>query len=187
MCTERSLPGRLSVERPGAARPRVSGKRPTPDAQHGFSLVEVILFMVVVGVALAAVIKAFEIANVGSADPVLRRQSLAIAQALLEEIRFKPFGSAATDDPGQGGFAGPYTPANRHRFDDVDDYHGLAMNGITTLGNVALAGLEGYRATVSVSPAAFGGAPAARGYRITVTVTDPSGQSMSLDGYRADY
>ena len=37
---------------------------------------EVVLFIVVVSVALVAVLKAFDLANVGSADPVLRRQSL---------------------------------------------------------------------------------------------------------------
>lgn len=153
----------------------------------GFSLVEVVLFIVVVSVALVVVLKAFEVANRGSADPVLRRQSLAIAQALLEEIGHRPFGSAATDDPGQGGFAGPYTAANRHLFDDVDDYDGLSLNGITTLGNVALAGLENYRAGVAVVPAAFGAVPATAGYRITVSVTDPAGNSLALDAYRADY
>jgi MSHA pilin protein MshD len=149
--------------------------------------VEVVLFIVVVSVALVVVLKAFEIANVGSADPVLRRQSLAIAQGLLEEIRFKPFGSAATDDVLQGGFAGPYTPANRQYFDDVDDYNGFTMTGITTLGNVALTGLGSYNASVAVTQATFGNVPASGGWRITVTVTDPAGRSISLDGYRADY
>jgi len=158
-----------------------------PLPQQGFSLVEVILFIVVVSVALVVMIKAFTLANVGSADPVLRRQSLAIAQAMLEEISFKPFGSTATDDTSQGGFAGPYTAANRQYFDDVDDYSGFAMSGITALDNTPLLGLGGYSVAVTVAQAAFGGVPAGAGWRITVTVTDPAGRSLSLDGYRANY
>lgn len=181
-CELRVASCELNVSRAGGA-PEFR----TRNSTQGFSLVETVLFIVVVSIALVVVLKAFDLANVGSADPVLRRQSLAIAQALLEEISFKPFGSAATDDPTQGGFAGPYTATNRPFFDDVDDYDGLTLAGITTLGNVPLPGLAGYNARVAVAAAAFGGVPAGSGWRITVTVTDPAGQSLSLDGYRADY
>lgn len=165
----------------------MSTERPRPAPQAGFSLVEVIVFILVVGLALGVTVQAFNLANTASADPLLRRQALAIAQALLEEIRFQPFGSAATDDPAQGGFAGPYTAANRALFDDVDDYHGLTLNGITTLDHTVVAGLEQYRASIAVAPAAFGGVPASAGLRITVTVTDPANRSLTLDAYRARY
>lgn len=148
---------------------------------RGFSLIEAVLFIVVVGIALAAVVNAFSLANRAGADPVLRRQSLAIAQALLEEISHKDFANPA------GGYAGPYNATTRPLFDDVMDYHGLTLNGITDLAGAALSGLEGYRAAVLVAAVAFGNVPAGAGWRITVTVTDPSGQSLSLDGYRADY
>ena len=170
-----------------ASPPHLSPFTLHPSSTKGFSLVEVILFMVVVSVALVAVIQAFNLANVGSADPVLRRQSLAIAQSLLEEIRYKPFGSAATDDPLQGGFAGPYSAANRPRFDDVDDYNGFSMSGIRTLANEAVSGLESYSASISVTTAAFGNVPSGNGYRITVTVTDPANNTLALDTYRAEY
>ncbi len=156
--------------------------------QRGVSLIEAVLFIVVVSIALVVVLKAFDIANQGSADPVLRRQSLAIAQSLLDEISFKPFGSAATDDVAQGGFAGPYTSANRQWFDDVDDYNDFAMDdGIRSLDNTALTALGNYQARVAVVAAAFGAVPASAGYRITVTVTDPSGAQLALEGYRANY
>jgi MSHA pilin protein MshD len=169
MCTERHPPS------------------PIPPLQQGFSLVEVILFILVVSLALAVTVQAFNLANRASADPMLRRQSLAIAQALMDEISYKPFGSGATDDPTQGGFAGPYTAANRSRFDDVNDYDGFVMNGISSLDNLPLAGLGNYRVQVSVAQGAFGAVPASAGFLITVTVTDPAGQSLSLSGYRADY
>ncbi|MEW5788416.1 MAG: hypothetical protein AB1899_11245 [Pseudomonadota bacterium] len=193
MCTE---PGRhLPALPPFPASGRGAGGEGAPLTPHpspltlttGFTLVEAVLFMVVVSVALTVVLKAFDMAGRGSADPLLRRQSLAIAQALIEEIQAMPFGDAASDDPAQGGFAGPYTAANRARFDDVDDYDGLALPGITTLANVALDGLNAYSASVAVEQAAFGAVPAGAGYRITVQVTDPAGQTLRLQAYRANY
>lgn len=155
--------------------------RPGARVQAGFSLIEAVLFMVVVGVALAAVVNAYNLANRASADPVLRRQSLAIAQALLEEIQFKDFANPA------GGYGGPYNAATRPLFDDVMDYHGLTLNGVSDLAGTAVAGLEQYVASIGVAAAAIGNVPAGAGWRITVTVTDPAGRSLSLDGYRAEY
>lgn len=162
----------------GQGRPKPSSLR----LALGVSLIEAVLFMVVVSVALVVVLRAFDQAAVASADPVLRRQSLAIAQALLEEISLKDFAN-----PNPGGYTGPYNAASRSRFDDVMDYDGLTLNGISDLSGTAVAGLSGYRASIAVSAAAFGGVPAGAGWRINVSVTDPSGQTLALDGYRADY
>ncbi len=151
-------------------------------AMRGVSLIEAVLFMVVVSVALASLMKVFDQAAVASADPVLRRQSLAIAQALLEEISFKDFAN-----PNPGGYAGPYNAATRNQFDDVMDYNGLTLNGISDLSGAPVIGLSGYSASIAVTPAAFGNVPAVAGWRITVNVTDPSGKQLALDGYRADY
>lgn len=138
------------------------------------------MFMVVVGLALAAVINAYSLANRASADPVLTRQSLAIAQALLEEISYKAF-SNPTDGYSDPEGDGVPNPAARDRFDDIHDYDGLALTGLD------LPGLERYAVAVTVAAAALGNVPASAGWRITVTVTDPAGRSLSLDGYRTDY
>lgn len=148
----------------------------------GVSLIEAILFMVVVSIALVVLVKAYNQAAVASADPLLRRQSLAIAEALLEEISFKAFAN-----PSPGGYTGPYNATTRPLFDDVMDYDGLTLNGISDLSGTAVAGLSGYRASVAVAAATFGGVPASAGWRIRVSVTDPAGQVFALDGYRADY
>ena len=138
--------------------------------------------MVVVSVALVVLIKAFNQAAVASADPVLRRQSLAIAQSLLEEISFKDFAN-----PSPGGYAGPYNAATRSQFDDVMDYNGLTLNGISDLSGTAVAGLSGYSASIAIAAAAFGNVPSGAGWRISVSITDPAGQTLALDGYRANY
>jgi MSHA pilin protein MshD len=150
-------------------------------AQRGVSLIEAVLFIVVVSVALVVVLKAFDVANQGSADPVLRRQALAIAQSLLDEISGKDF----TNPP--GGFAGPYNATTRSQFDDVMDYNNLSLSPISDLTGTTVSGLSGYTARVAVAAAAFGSAPSSAGYRITVTVTNPAGAQLALDAYRANY
>jgi hypothetical protein len=90
----------------------------------GRFLIEAVMFIVVVSVALVVVLKAFDIANQGSADPLLRRQALAIAQSLLDEISAKPFGDAASDDVAQDG----YTPGRHQR----QPRNGSTMSTTTT-------------------------------------------------------
>lgn len=166
----------------GWARCAWPNLRPARHLQHGVSLIEAVMFIVVVSVALVAVLKAFDIANQGSADPILRRQSLSIAQSLLDEVSLKDFAN-----PSPGGYAGPYNAATRSQFDDVMDYNGLTLAGISDLSGTAVTGLSGYRAVVAVVAAAFGSVPSTAGYRISVTVTDPSGAQLALEGYRASY
>ena len=163
--------------------------------QYGVSLIEAVLFIVVVSIALVVVLKAFDIANQGSADPVLRRQSMAIAQAMLDEISAKDFGSPATDVTADGYTAGPLDSATRASADDVDDYNGYDQTGITDLSNASLTGLENYRVQVAVEEIAINelgaGVPVVeddpQAYRISVTVTDPAGNELVLQGYRANY
>ena len=168
---------------------------------RGLSLVELIVFIVVVGAALAGTLRVFTQSTAASADPLLRRQALAIAESLLEEIELMPLTFCDADDAnletatssagcaslpdaigpeaGEGRFATP-------QFDHVDDYHGTTMNGITDLTGAAMTGLAGYSASVSVAAAALGSITAGSGdaLRITVTVTGPGNTSVSLDGYR---
>jgi MSHA pilin protein MshD len=166
------------------ARCALPNQPTTRHLQQGVSLIEAVMFIVVVSVALVVVLKAFDIANQGSADPLLRRQSLAIAQSLLDEISFKDF---ANPVGGYSGTAGNPNEAQRSQFDDAMDYDGFDQTDIHDLNNATLTGLENYRVQVSVLPAAFGSVPETAGYRITVTVTDPANNTLTLDGYRADY
>lgn len=63
------------------ARP-VSSRR----AQRGVTLIELVLFIVIVGVAVAAILGVMSLTASNSADPQLRKQALAIAEGMLEEI-----------------------------------------------------------------------------------------------------
>lgn len=176
----------------------------------GFTLVEVIVFIVVVGIALAAVFSAFNAMTAASADPQVRKQVLAIAESLMEEVQLMPFtycdpndANAATaaspagcSAPSEDAVIGPEVGETRYsatdRFDNVSDYNGFALaSGIRDLNDNAVSGLAGYTASVTVSSATLG--PAADvtasgdALRISVTVTGPGSFSTTLEGYRARY
>lgn len=169
--------------------------------QLGLSLVELVMFIVVLGLALTAVLKAFTQATAASVDPQLRRQALAIAESLMEEVQLMPYTYCGADDANVataqavGDCAtlpeaiGPEAGEARGSFDNVNDYHGLAMAGIVDITNSPVAGLSGYSANVSVAPDALGSISAASGdaLRITVRVTSPDGSTLTLDGYRSRY
>jgi MSHA pilin protein MshD len=168
----------------------------------GFTLIELVLFIAVAGAGLTGVLRVFIDATLHSADPMQRRQALAIAESLMEEVQLMPFTFCDGDDAqvetatspagcANGADApGPEAGENRFatpQFDHVNDYHGYAMNGaIVDITNTTVAGLAGYSASVSVAAAALNSITAASGdaLRITVSVTSPNGQTLSLDGYR---
>jgi MSHA pilin protein MshD len=171
--------------------------------RHGLSLIELLIFIGIVSVALAALVRVFVQATVASADPLVQRQALAIAESLLEEVQLMPFTfcdsedanvETATSAAGCAGAAeapGPEAGETRTglpSFDHVNDYHGLALaGGITDLTGTAVAGLGAYSASVSVAAAALHTLSAASddALKISVTVTGPGGVSLTLVGYRS--
>jgi MSHA pilin protein MshD len=197
------------------AEPRAGGHRPR--AEHGVSLVELIVFIVIVSIGVAGVVGALSMATRASADPMIQKQALAIAEALLEEVQLQPFTYCDPDDPqaatalsaavGATGCTSaaavenlgpeataPYGPETRTSvttpFDNVNDYNGFSMGpGITDLTGAAIPGLGAYTATVSVANQALGAVPASDSLLITVTVTGPPGSNTTvvLHGYRVRY
>jgi MSHA pilin protein MshD len=144
---------------------------------RGFSLVELVVFIVVVGVGLAGVLAVLNLATQKSADPMVRKQALMIAEQMLEEIALQPFGPNA----------GSCTYATRANCDDVDDYNGFSSSTILDLTGAPVSGLSGYSLAVTVSPTAdLAPVPNTDARRITVTVTG-RGESVTLVGYRTRY
>jgi MSHA pilin protein MshD len=184
--------------------------------QRGVSLVELIIFIVVVGVAVLGVVGALRLGTSASADPMVQKQALSIAEALLEEVQLQPFtycdpddaNAAAAIDATQctGGANGP-NDENRlplgpegteargsttTPFDNVSDYNGLSLPsppGITGIDGTGVAGLEAYSATIAVTNQALGVVPASDALLIRVTVNGPPGTNTTvvLDGYRVRY
>jgi MSHA pilin protein MshD len=170
---------------------------------RGFSLVEAVVFIVVIGVGLAGAIMAISTATQDSVDPLIRKQALAIAEALLDEIESMPFtycdptDANATTAASAAGCAtlpevmGPEPGETRYSvttpFNNVNDYNGFTMNPIRDISNNAITGLGNYTAAVAVAPAGFGVVPAASGLLVAVTVTGPSNTTVRVEGYRAQY
>lgn len=140
------------------------------------TLVEAIIAIVVLGVGLAGVMLAFDSVVRSSADPVVHKQMLAIAQEMLEEIQLKPYAAAANAAP--AGCA-------RDTFNDITDYHGYTGGGsLCSVDGTVITALAGYTVGVDVSAAPLAGVAEAR--RITVTVTR-GGTSLALVGWRTGY
>ena len=151
--------------------------------QCGISLIELILFMVIVSTALAGLLSVMNVNTIGSVDPLIRKQALTIAESLLEEVELHDFANP------DGGFTGAAIQANRASFDDVMDYNGFATTGIYPADGSAtvVPGLADYDVSVTVTNTAWDSIPAADAVQITVTVTDPRGQSIQAVGYRVNY
>lgn len=161
----------------------------------------------IIGAAVAGVLVAYDYAVRDSADPVVRKQALAIAESLLEEIQQMPFTYCDPDDTAVStatSAAGCATPeamgpeAGESRFsastpfDNVNDYHGYntateVPSGIKDITGSSITGLGIYDAAVTVTQAALGGIAASDSLRITVTVTGPANVTVSIDGYRTQY
>ena len=65
----------------------------------GLSLVELIVFIVIVSASVAGIIGVITVTTRSSADPMIHKQALAIAEAMLEEVQLQPFTYCDPDDP----------------------------------------------------------------------------------------
>lgn len=147
----------------------------------GFTLIELIVFIVIVSVGLAGVMTSLNISVKNSSDPLLSIQAIAIAESLLEEVLPKAYVPPPATVP-------PCTPAGvgaRNCFNDVNDYSAAGTITTDLLGNPFPGGCS---AAISISPAATLGPAGStvNAYRVTVTVTYGGG-TFALSGYRAEY
>ena len=149
--------------------------------QRGVSMIELVMFIVIISIALAGILLVMNTVTGRSADTLIRKQALSIAESLLEEVELQDFTKPV------GGFAGPFTPANRASFDCVTDYNGFTTTGIYSLTNAAIPGLGSYNANVVVAGSVLGAIAAASSVYITVTVTDPQNNQVQVSGYRTAY
>ncbi len=58
---------------------------------RGMTLIELIVFIVIVSTALVGMLSVLNITVMHSADPMIRKNMLAIAESLLEEVAMHPF------------------------------------------------------------------------------------------------
>ena len=131
----------------------------TRSRTRGVTLVELIVFMVIVGVAMAGIFAAFSIMTKGSADPQVRKQVLAIAESMMEEIVLMPLTYCDPDDPLAATAANAAACTTREdtpignesetrysttaRFDNVSDYHGFVMDPTNPVGTPGIRDVTG--------------------------------------------
>jgi MSHA pilin protein MshD len=142
----------------------------------GFTLIEVLIFIVVVAAGLAGILSVMNTSVASSTDPLVRKQSLAIAEAMLEEILLKNYANPAGGD----------TSTTRANFDDVDQYNGYSTStGIVDINGVAVPGLGAYNISPPVSVAVVS-VSGVNLKKVVVTVSGPGG-GVTLSGYRGNF
>ncbi len=149
--------------------------------QAGLTMIELIVFIVIIGVAVTGVLGTLSSVSARSVDPVLRKQALLRAESLLEEVSLAHFtychpsdanAETATSAAGCAGLpedVGPRIGEARPYF-NVNDYAGAfgvktSFNAADPSGNQvtdvtgALMLPAGYRALVTIKTVAAFGPP----------------------------
>lgn len=140
--------------------------------QKGVTLIELIVFIVVVSIALLALVGVFNQAAMTNVDPLIRIRALEAAQAKLDEILALKYDAATPTGgiPACGSTTGAVCTNNpENDYNDVDDFHGWSDIPFT-----------GYGRSVSVTTNS-------NIKTITVTVNAPSGVSLVLTAQRANF
>ena len=150
----------------------MSTRRPR---QRGVTLIELILFIVIVSIALVGVLQVMRLTTANSADPVKRKQALMLAEAMLEEVQLAKFTycdptSPNADDPALvnastcnikeefGQLNGE--PVGARPYDNVNDYVTAAddwqpafnSGGVLTDANGHQIDLPGYAVWLMITP-----------------------------------
>lgn len=141
--------------------------------ESGVTLIELIVAIVIIGIALVGVLLVLNRVISASGDPMVQQQAVAIGEAYIEEISGKPYADPDGSDTGE----------TRATFDDIDDYNRLPDNVVGDQTGAAIAGLGSYAVKVSVVDSTLNGAPARL---ITVTVSHRDMADVVLADYRLD-
>ena len=166
----------------------------TLDKQHGLTLIELVISIVIISVSLTGVLLIMNRTAVVSADPMIRSQVAAIAQSYMEEILLNAY-----TDPDQAETGGAEAGETRNTYDDVADYHNLLNNGCTiTTANCPLGScvcnqngapieqLKNYnlQITVSQDDMSFASKALVTAKRIDIVTNHSSGISTTLSAYK---
>lgn len=144
------------------------------------TLVEIVVAIVIIAISITGTLILVDTTTRRSADPVLERQAIAIAESYLEEALQKNY-----LDPNDGTLC-PTPEASRGLYDNVCDFAALDELGARDQNGNPIAGLDGYRVQVSVDTSATLGtlSGSADLLRVDLLVTDPTGRPLRLSGYR---
>jgi MSHA pilin protein MshD len=175
--------------------------------ERGLTLIELLVFIVIIGIAANAMLAVFANLTRTSAGLLPDKQAQAIANSMMQEILAQPYTFCDPDAPnastataatsaqcgvnrveniGPENVPAPVeTRSGVRPFDNVNDYNLFNTTANTLSGLPAQAG---YIVQVAVQSAGLiAGVPATETLRVTVTVTPPTGAPVNLDGVRFRY
>lgn len=171
--------------------------------QYGFTLVELVVFIVILAVGLTGTILAIHQTVANAPKAMMHVRAMEIAQAYLDEISTKRF----DENTGQGGLPtcdsptpaapviacsnvlGPEAGEIRNTFNDVDDYNGINDSPpVDASGNVN-PDYTGYGVQISLSYAGTELALANNRFakRINLVITSPFGDRIPVSYYRTNF
>lgn len=165
--------------------------------QRGLSLIELVMFMVIMGVAAVTVLQLLNMSTKASAEPARRKQALLLAEALMEEVQQARFtfcdpsdANAATATSAAVGAPGDTTkcaatvedfrPENGEKrpYNNVNDY-------VTASGTAQESFLSGGQLVDAAGVAMGGAATPLTGFTATVEIKPatlgPSGMAVTAD------
>lgn len=146
--------------------------------QRGITLIELIVTIVIIGIALAGVLGVLSATASRSANSFVDDEATLVAESYLNEILDKPFSTDAT-------------VSSCARLDMYSgNYDKLSNAGVQDVCGNSVSNLGGYNVTVSVAASTLGPpgkrVPAKQSELVTVAVTAPSGDTIRLSGYRVN-
>ena len=150
--------------------------------QSAFTLIEIIVTIIVIGISATALLSVFTNMIRGSADPLIQQQATSIAEAYMEEIMLRAF-----EDPQVVESGAAEVGETRPNYDDVQDYNSLGTSEVRDQNNNPVAALSAYGVTVVVIDDTLNTVPMGAAMRVDVTVTHPAIADILLSGYRTRY
>jgi MSHA pilin protein MshD len=189
----------------------------TARRQAGVTMIELIMFMVIVAIALAGIVAVMRMTTAASADPLRRKQALMLAEGLLAEVRQAQFSfcdPTSGDEDSAASSAACAVPENwgnetadtLRPFDNINDYVGAADTAQAAFNDAAgrltdAAGnpidVNGYAVTLTITPDRLNGigpaVPTTNAdvdvlrIRVTVSYPEEPDRPVVLDGYRTRY
>lgn len=147
--------------------------------KKGFTFIEVVMIIVVLGIIMPGIMMYFIQGVKNSADSQRRATAIFLAEGLMEEIKSKRWDEVAVINAtcSNASAIGPDAGESRITYDDIDDFNGMNNAPPVNSQGVVMNNYQGFRQQVTVSyvnPADLNAAVAGpRCYkRIEITITD---------------
>jgi MSHA pilin protein MshD len=178
--------------------------------QRGLSLIELVMFMVIMGIAAVTVLQLLNMSTKASAEPARRKQALLLAEALMEEVQQARFtfcdpsdSNAATATSAAVGAAGDPTKCaatveafgpeigEKRPYNNVNDYVTASGTAQQSFLSPDLFDAAGHAMLVDAADQVMGGAATPlTGFTATVAMEPatlgPTGMAVTADATPAN-